>query len=109
MESTMKTMTVLLLALLCATAAGSAWAHGRGPRVGVYVGVPFGYYWYGPPSYYYYPPPVVIRQEPQVYIERAAPQAQSYWYYCAESAAYYPYVKECPGGWQRVVPTPPSH
>ncbi len=24
----------------------------------------------------------------------------------AESKTYYPYVKECPGGWQRVTPQP---
>ncbi len=39
------------------------------------------------------------------------PQAEqeSYWYYCADFKAYWPYVKECPGGWQKVVPqTAPS-
>jgi len=35
---------------------------------------------------------------------QAAPAQSSYWYYCAESKTYYPYVKECPGGWQRVTP-----
>jgi len=36
---------------------------------------------------------------------QATPQGQSnYWYYCADSQAYYPYVKECPGGWQQVAP-----
>jgi hypothetical protein len=51
-----------------------------------------------------------------VYIEQgggqAAPAPQqtqaNYWYYCAESQAYYPYVKECPGGWQQVEPQPPA-
>lgn len=106
----MRRTTALVLTLLCAAAAGSAWAHGRGPRVGVYVGVPFGYYWYGPPPYYYYPPPVIVRPEPQMHIEKAAPvpapQAQSYWYYCTNPQGYYPYVKACPGGWMQVVPTP---
>ena len=41
---------------------------------------------------------------PQRYIEQSQP-ADS-WYYCADSKAYYPYVKDCPGGWQRVSPTP---
>lgn len=36
-----------------------------------------------------------------------APQS-GYWYYCAESRVYYPYVNQCPGGWQRVSPQPPS-
>ena len=100
--------------------------HGHGhARVGVYLGIPLGlgYSWYGAPPYYaypsysypspyYYQPPVVIRQEPQVYIERSAPQAspatEAYWHYCNNPQGYYPYVKECPGGWMRVTPTPPN-
>ncbi len=114
--------------LLCVTvSAGSAWAHDRGygrggARVGVYVGVPFAYSWhvvpqpyYAPYYYnyppYYYPRQVIVQPEPQVYIERAvpqsAPQAQAYWYYCNAPQGYYPYVKECPAGWQQVVPTLP--
>ena len=46
-------------------------------------------YWPG----YYYGAPVM-----------AAPAA--YWYYCAPLAAYYPYVPDCPGGWQLVEPYP---
>lgn len=114
---------ILGLMLLCAAASGTAWADGRwqghhhGPRVGVgvYFGVPFGYPVYVPPPYYYYPTPpvVVVRPEPQVYIERAAPQSaprtEAVWYYCSASRSYYPYVKECPGGWEHVVPTPPPN
>lgn len=108
----MKKTMALLLALVCAVVAGSAWAHGRGRvGVGVYIGHPW--YVFPPPYYYTYPPPVVIRPEPQVYIERGAPepapQTQAYWYYCGSPPGYYPYVKECPGGWQRVVPTPPPN
>ena len=52
-----------------------------------------------------------MQTQPTVYVEQgpaqAAPQpAQHYWYYCADSRAYYPYVKDCPGGWQRVSPQP---
>lgn len=63
-----------------------------------------------PPSPYYYPPMVVVPpSEPPVYIERerppsSGPPPENYWYYCAESRGYYPYVKECPGGWMQVVP-----
>jgi hypothetical protein len=134
----MKIGTFLLGFLLLCTAAvsGSAWAdrygrgrghyghgyYGHGPRVGVVVGIPFGYPWYGygmPPYYapynnyppYYYPRQVIVQPEPQVYIERAAPQAapqaQAYWHYCSNPQGYYPYVKECPAGWQQVMPTPP--
>jgi len=87
-----------------------AWHHG-GVRFGVVVGAPF-YPWYYPPYYspYYYPPAVAAPAGTQTYIEQggaqAAPAQSSYWYYCAESKTYYPYVKECPGGWQRVTPQP---
>ena len=71
-----------------------------------------GSYLYGDP--FYSPAPVVVvPPEPQVYIERSdnavgqeqAP-AQQCWYFCRGSNGYYPYVKECPGGWQAVLPQP---
>ena len=92
-------------------ASGSAMAWGR---VGVEIGVPIGY----PGPYYspYYYPQVVVQQAAPVYVEQPvapvapAPAAASgnYWYYCTASRGYYPYVKECPGGWQRVSPQPPG-
>jgi len=74
-----------------------------------YWGYP-GYYY--PPPYYYYPQAVGMPAQPTVYTERGdayAPpeQSQGYWHYCPETKAYYPYVKHCAGGWQRVSPTPP--
>ncbi|HEY5512458.1 MAG TPA: hypothetical protein VIK40_02335 [Geomonas sp.] len=84
-------------------------AHLRG---GVWIGPVWGPGWWGAPygypnPYYTSSPPVVIRQEPQEYIHQPAPQTeQQYWYYCAEPQGYYPYVKKCPNGWMRVVPTP---
>ena len=98
-----------------------------GPRysVGVYLGPGFwgGYYpyygygpYYYPPYYgygpYYYPPAVAtVPAQPQTYIEKGtaeeAPGSPSYWYYCREANGYYPYVKQCPGGWEQVNPTPP--
>ena len=81
-------------------------------RVGIFVGAPFGYY--APPYYYYppyYPPIVAAPSAPPVYIEQGnlqpAPAQQGYWYYCAASQAYYPYVKECAEDWQLVSPQPP--
>ncbi len=76
-------------------------------------------YWVGPPVIYtpppvYTAPPVVIQTQPPVYIERppetaAAPApATAYWYYCASTQSYYPYVSECPEAWLRVLPTPPA-
>ena len=60
--------------------------------------------YYYPPAYYYPPPAQYIEQYPA---PSAAPQS-SYWYYCPASGAYYPYVQQCPGGWQQVAPQPPS-
>lgn len=112
-----KLLSALFVVALAVGATG-AWAHG-GARVGVYVGPSF--YW-GPswpgPYYYpypYYPPQVVVVPAPQppVYIEQNEPppvestkQPAHYWYYCKSSKAYYPYVKECPDGWQKVLPQP---
>ncbi len=88
----------------------------------IYLGAPYPYYrpyyrpYYYPPPYaypYYYAPPVVaVPAQPPVYIEKggsaAAPdEGTAYWYFCPDSRAYYPYVKQCPGGWERQVPQPP--
>ena len=120
MKKVTKTFAVLavLLATLLAAESAFAWGHSR-VRVGVgfYFGAPvlgYPYYYPGP---YYYPPyypayyPAPVPPQPTVYVEQggaAAPAqpAQSYWYYCADSRSYYPYVKECPAGWQRVSPQP---
>jgi hypothetical protein len=72
-----------------------------------------GSYLYGDPFYSPAPVVVVSPPEPQVYIEQSdnavgqgqAP-GQQYWYFCRGSNRYYPYVKECPGGWQAVLPQP---
>jgi hypothetical protein len=103
----------ILLALLVVVLAGtgSAMAHGVRGRVGVYFG-PIWSPWFYPPPYYYQPQVVVVPPSPSpVYIEQSdvAPDpvaAQQYWYYCAAAKGYYPYVKECPGGWQKVLPEP---
>lgn len=79
-----------------------SYRHG-GPRV--FIGG-LGWWW-GNPYPYYAAPPVVIQQAPAEYIQQApAPPQQAYWYFCQGAGAYYPYVKECPGGWMTVVPTP---
>lgn len=97
--------------------------HGGHVRFGVSLGFPYygpGYYspFYGDPFYgnpyraYAYPPVVVQPSPPPVYIEQgqaAVAPAQSYWYYCAASRSYYPYVSECPAGWQRVPVQPPAN
>lgn len=109
--------------------SGGYYAHGGHGNWGVGVVIdPFwfvpGYYgssYYYPRAYYspyyyppYYYPPAVVNYpvEPPEYIERGGdvepvPQASASWYYCADPQGYYPYVKQCPGGWQAVPPQPP--
>lgn len=115
-------------------ASGAAWAdrghhyHGRS-HVNIGIGIGFGAPyrpWYGPPARYYYPPPyyygpayyppVVIERAPPVYVEREPlPAVQApvttppapVWYYCASAEGYYPYVQNCPEGWQSVAAQPP--
>jgi len=69
-----------------------------------------GFGWY--PGYpYYWDPPTVVQEAPPVYVQPGTDTQQpAYWYYCQNSQSYYPYVKECPGGWLTVVPqaTPPA-
>jgi hypothetical protein len=65
-----------------------------------FIGAPLVYPYY---AYPYYAPAPVYYAPPPTYVE-PAPAPQSYWYYCAPSRAYYPYVRDCPSGWQRVVP-----
>ncbi|MDK9702194.1 MAG: hypothetical protein OEL20_03580 [Sulfuritalea sp.] len=122
----MKSIKLMIaLLLLAAGGAGNAWAdrghgHGHGHnhghvRFGVVIGPFWGGPWHYPPPYYprYYPQVVVQPPAPQVYIEQPAPPPApvavapaNYWYYCAAARGYYPYVKECPGGWQKVLPQP---
>lgn len=66
-------------------------------RLGVFIGAPlYAPLFYPAPSDYYSPAPVYIEQAP----------TPAYWYFCPASNAYYPYVPECPGGWQPVLPQP---
>ena len=58
--------------------------------------------WFGFWDPFWFPPPVVIQAPAPVYVQQ--PPAPTYWYYCADAQAYYPYVQQCPGGWLTVVP-----
>jgi hypothetical protein len=102
------------------------WRQHNNTQFGFYFGAPF----YRPPypyyrpyyrpylreSYYYspgyYPPTVItVPVTPPVYIRQPPPVVRQYpsgyWYYCNNPEGYYPYIKECPNGWQQVDPTPP--
>jgi|SRR3989338_6091551 len=63
--------------------------------------VPFGGPVFIEPHPFYPYPPLTI--DPLI----QAPQPQ-YWYYCKTSnpPGYFPYVRECPGGWTQEVPRP---
>lgn len=107
-----KAMLILTAALLAASEPAWAW-RGASVRFGVVIGAPFFPWYYPYPPFYYQPyPAVVAPSAPATYVEQgsAPSQAPSYWYYCEASRTYYPYVKECPAGWMRVVPhaTPPT-
>ncbi len=131
------TLTLLSFAVALAGHAFAAGGHGGGGwhggghgggwhgSVGFYFGGPYwggywpGYYYPYYPAYYpaYYPPyyGAGYAAGPTQYVEQGnggqaapAPESQGYWYYCADSRSYYPYVKECPSGWQRVAPQPPQ-
>jgi hypothetical protein len=105
-------LATILLAVCCLFAGiGPAYS-----RVGFYIGAPFPYYYgygYPYPYPYYYPPAVVTAPAPQqnyIIQQPMAPAQQnpsaSYWHYCKDPEGYYPYIKECPSGWQLVEPTP---
>jgi hypothetical protein len=76
--------------------------------VGVGIGAPVFWPWWPGPAWG--PPAVVAVPASQpVFVEQGgqAAQQQSFWYWCNDSRAYFPYVRECPGGWQPVVPQSP--
>ena len=74
-----------------------------------------GWWWVAEGLWYFYPrvvysspdpyiPPVVVTQPTQP----VAPPPAQYWYFCASSNSYYPYVASCPDGWKTVPATPPD-
>jgi hypothetical protein len=108
---------------------GHVRGHGGGVGLGLALGAALvGMAYYARPAYSYpayaYPAPAYAYPGPAyaypgpaaapsaTHIEQGVPQAapaqpQADWYYCADSKSYYPYVRECPAGWQRVPSTPP--
>jgi hypothetical protein len=77
-----------------------------GPPVVPYgypVAVPYGYPVVAPPVIIQ-PPPVYVPPAP-VYV--APPAVAPTWWYCPNPPGYYPYIAQCPGGWQPVPATPP--
>lgn len=97
---------------------------------GFVYGYPFYPYYYS--SYYapyygsiYYPyVSADLMQQPTEYVEQGQAQAQAggadmydqgsgapqlaFWYYCVKPQGYYPYIRSCPAGWQKVPARPPD-
>jgi len=100
---------VFLLGVGMSQVAQAHWrGHGRHGNVDIIID-PLGWMYYPPPQYYYPPPVYVSPPPPPVYIEQAparpvAPPTENYWYYCTNPQGYYPTIRECPGGWLKVVP-----
>jgi hypothetical protein len=113
-------LVAVFLILSSALPSQADWRGGHG-RVSVRGSIWVGPGWWGPWGYpysypyypYYYPyyaePPVVIERQTPVYVQPNQQQEESdYWYYCTKPQGYYPYIKKCPGGWLKVVPSVPS-
>jgi len=107
--------------------------YGYGPGYYGYGPGYYGYYW--PGSYYnygyaygpygYVPPGInggvtYIEHEPEAVSNKPAPvhapdgaasappRGTQWWYLCNSPRGAYPYVRECPDGWERVPAVPPS-
>ncbi len=112
------TVGLILMVLLTGVLTSEARSrhHHHGSRGEVILG-PVWTPWWGPYSYpYYYPysygyrePAIVIERDPPAFIQEEEEEYEQeyYWYYCNDPKGYYPYVKRCPDGWKKVLPTPP--
>ena len=68
-----------------------------------------GWWWIVGTLWYFYPSPVFPYPNPYVPPVASVPPTTpttSYYYYCQNPSGYYPYVTQCPGGWQLVPATP---
>jgi len=97
----MNTVAKLIIATLLAAASATALAHGR-IHFGINVGPYWGPWWVLPPPVIYAP---VVEREPPIVIDQTTPPVD-YWYFCRPANAYYPYVKECPSGWEKIPAQP---
>ncbi len=77
---------------------GHAGGHGSHPGARIHSRVFVGAALFAP--LYLYPPLPPYSGPP--------PSVTPFWYFCKSLDAYYPYVGDCPEGWQPVVPPSPS-
>ncbi|MGN6230020.1 MAG: hypothetical protein ACTHNZ_02510 [Trinickia sp.] len=66
----------------------------------------FGWWWVVGGLWYFYPQPVYPYPDPfsPGDVEYGPSEPGQYWYYCESAGQYYPYVTDCPEGWQAVIP-----
>lgn len=84
------------------------WVHGYyGDRWGWWWVVAGAWYLYDAPVYPYPVTPALIEPPPVVVAPLPQPPAQQ-WYFCPSFNQYYPYVPQCPEGWQVVPAVPPG-
>jgi len=114
----MKTVLIVILAVLSITPAYAdrGWGRGGGwgggwiapALIGGAIAYDLAYPYRYPYSYPYpvYAQPAPVQVQPQ-YQAQAQPSAPS-WYYCASAKGYYPYVPNCPEGWKSVPSQPPQ-
>jgi len=100
----MKALTKLFIAVLLVVASTTVLARGR-VHFGVHIGPYWGPWWIIPPPVVYSVP--VDEPEPPIVIEQTTSPAD-YWYFCRSANAYYPYVKACSEGWEKVPVKPPA-
>jgi hypothetical protein len=108
--------------LASALAASDSWARGHGGGGGHHsgksagrshhhgAGATFfvGAEYFLPAPYYYGPDYAERWTPPAAYVEKfegtPTPETQD-WIFCPSRGASYPDVTDCPGGWERVIPT----
>ena len=103
-------LTLFVIVLLSPLAADAYGSHGHF-QGGIWIGPGWGPWWGGYYPYYSTQPLMIVEQPNVEYYMMPAPEQNeepAYWYYCRKPEGYYPYVKQCPDGWMKVVPTPPS-
>lgn len=105
----------LAAALAALPVSDAAWARGGGHghhghggvHLGLLIGIPLLLHHWSHHTYAAPPPAVVVPAEPPAYVIRDEPPHTAYWYRCLEPDGYYPYVRDCPAGWQRELPRAP--
>ena len=111
MKWTVRSLITLFIIILMSPLAANAFGPRGSFRGGIWIGPVWGPWWVNPYPYYSAQPVIVERPTTDYYVQPDLQQSEvpAYWYFCRKPEGYYPYVKQCPEGWMKVVPTPPSN